>query len=110
MFTSIHNHVYVFFVSVTTFSLSQTNVCLYGSGEHVGHYICTSTAVDFGLWISTLQTVSMEWIKSAKCGIVVLLFGWHPKGETSSAHDVFLKTHEYILHSAAQNLLCQYAR
>jgi hypothetical protein len=90
-------HVFCFSDYFFTF----TDKCfLNGSGHHVGQYICTSAAVDITLCFFTLQTVSMEWITSAKCG-TVLLFGWHPKGKTSSVHEVFLKTHEYIFHTAA---------
>jgi hypothetical protein len=82
-FAVMHNHLCMLFPSRTTFSLLQTNGLLSGSGEQVCQYTYTSAAVDFALWNFTLQTVSMEWVMSAKCRVCLLLFGWHPMGETS---------------------------
>ena len=78
----MHNNLYMFFASRTTFSLLQANGLLCGSHKQMGQYLYTVL-----LWILfhgfSHYTVSIEKITSAKCGIDVLLFRWFPMCETS---------------------------
>jgi hypothetical protein len=89
IFTVTHNYLCMLFISRTTFSLLHTYHLLSGSGERVCQCSYIRAAVDFVLLILTLQTVSMEWSTSAKCGVGVLHLGWHPMDGTSISSQGF---------------------